>query len=296
MEHPPLSSEIIADFEQMPSQLQVAARYVLDHPEDVALLSMREQARSAGVQPATMTRFAKRLGLDGYEALRARYAEAMRGGSINFAGRAQKQLASQKLKGDRSLASDMLGSIGKALDALATPSALDDLVAVAEILGAAERIYCIGLRSSYSVAWHFHYILSLRGQTSTLLDAVAGTGLDPVRHATARDALFVVSVAPYTRATVEIADYAGQRSVPVVALTDSRVAPLAKLARRSLIVSTHSPSFIDTMGPAFVMAEILATLMVGRGGQPALEALREADAQIAAFNVHIGQRQRGGSP
>jgi len=293
MDSAPLSSEIIADFPQMPSQLRVAARYVLDHPEDVALLSMREQARLAGVQPATMTRLAKRLGLDGYETLRSRYAGALREGAINFAGRAQAQVTNQKLNGDRALASDMLSALGSAIGALSQPEALDDLVAAADLLSAAERVFCLGLRSSYGVTWHFNHILSLPGLQTVLLDAVAGTGLDPVRHATTKDALFAVSVAPYTRSTVEVADYAAARGVPVVALTDSRVAPIVALARRTIVVSTFSPSFIDTMGPAFIAAELLATLIVGRGGSEALEALKEADAQIAAFNVHFGQRPRG---
>ena len=60
----------------MPVQLKAAARYVLEHPQDVALLTMREQARQANLQPATMTRFAKHLGLEGYDALRAVHADA----------------------------------------------------------------------------------------------------------------------------------------------------------------------------------------------------------------------------
>ena len=59
MDHGPLTEQIIEAFDTMPAQLQAGARYVLDRPRDVALLSMREQARQAGVQPATMTRLAK---------------------------------------------------------------------------------------------------------------------------------------------------------------------------------------------------------------------------------------------
>src|SRR3546814_1285916 len=44
------------------------------------ILSMREQARRAGVQAATMTRLAKAIGLDGYEALRQSRSEERRVG------------------------------------------------------------------------------------------------------------------------------------------------------------------------------------------------------------------------
>src|SRR5271167_1488104 len=70
MDHGPLADRIIKAFDTMSGQLQAGARYVLERPRDVALLSMREQARQAGVQPATMTRLAKHLGLDGYDRVR----------------------------------------------------------------------------------------------------------------------------------------------------------------------------------------------------------------------------------
>jgi len=85
MDRGPLTEQIIKSFDDMPAQLQAGARYVLDRPRDVALLSMREQARQAGVQPATMTRLAKRLGMDGYDDVRELYAAAVREGGLGFA-------------------------------------------------------------------------------------------------------------------------------------------------------------------------------------------------------------------
>src|SRR5947209_11854448 len=108
MDHGPLADRIIKAFDTMSGQLQAGARYVLDKPNDVALLSMREQARQAGVQPATMTRLAKRLGLGGYDAVREMYAETIRGAGPGFSRKAGAQVASQKRKGDRALAADMV--------------------------------------------------------------------------------------------------------------------------------------------------------------------------------------------
>ncbi|WP_244421571.1 MurR/RpiR family transcriptional regulator [Allomesorhizobium alhagi] len=67
MEKGPLADLLLERFENMPPQLRVAARFVLDHPKDVALMSMREQARQAGVSQNTMMRLARWLGLEGYQ-------------------------------------------------------------------------------------------------------------------------------------------------------------------------------------------------------------------------------------
>lgn len=294
MEQAPLHNQIVSSFDDMSPQLQAAARYILDQPRDVALLSMREQAHRAGVQPATMTRLAQYLGLEGYDAVRVMYADAMRSDNGIFSNKAGAQLASQKLKGEKSLAVDMVTSIGKQIANLAEQHTLDQLVAAAKLLASARRIYCLGLRSSYPVAWHFHYILSFLGDPVIMLDGVGGIGTDAIRGATSDDALLVVSVLPYTRATVETAQYMASLGVAIVAVTDSEVAPLVSLAHHVVLVSIDSPSFLHTMAPAFLVAEILGALIVGRGGEKALEAVRATDKQLADFNVHLKQTRRTG--
>lgn len=290
MDRGPLTEQIVKTFDNMPAQLQAGARYMLDRPRDVALLSMREQARQAGVQPATMTRLAKRLGMEGYDDVRELYAAAVRDGGLGFAGKAGVQVISQKLKGDKALAADMLKSIGKQIDQLATPASLDHLVTAAKTLASARRIYCLGLRSSHSVAWHLHYVLTLVGDRSIHIDGIAATGADALARATARDVLLVASVMPYTRLTVELAEYAVGQGIAVVAITDSAVAPLAQIAQHVVIVPTESPSFFHAMSPAFAVAEVLGAVIAGRGGEDALASLRHSDGHLAALNTHLKPR------
>lgn len=286
MNHESISARIVKSIATMPAQLQSAGRYVLENPRDVALLSMREQARRAGLQPATMTRFAKRLGLDGYDAVRALHADAIRTGELDFAGKASAQVSTQKLKGERALAAEMAASLADQVRQLAEPGTLSAIANAAEALHRARRIYCLGLRSSHAVAWHLHYIFSLFGERTTLLDGVAGVGTDPIRAATSLDLLVVASVRPYTRAIVEVARYAAGRHVPIVAITDGPASPLVPLARHVLLVTTKSPTFFHSMTPAFALAEILATLAAGRAGDEVPTALKQTEEQLAAFGVH----------
>jgi DNA-binding MurR/RpiR family transcriptional regulator len=290
MQTSPLADQIVQAFDTMSEQLQAAAQYVLNQPHEVALLSMREQARQAGVQPATMTRLAKHLGLAGYEDIRQRHADAMRGDVTGFAGRVGAQAKNQKLKGDQVLAADMLGGIAAQVSQLSQPQSLEMLVEAARLLGTARRIYCLGLRSSHSPAWHLHYILSLAGKHSIMLDAIGGIGADALGSASAGDVMVAVSVLPTTRQTIEIADYAGEASVPLIAITDSLVAPLAQLATCTLVVPTESPSFLHTMSPAFVVAEVLGALVAGQAGDVAGAALAAVDRQSAALNIHLKTR------
>src|SRR6201996_4759022 len=290
MDRGPLTERIIETFDDMPEQLQAGARYVLDRPRDVALLSMREQAREAGVQPATMTRLAKRLGMDGYDEVRELYAAAVRDGDLGFASKASVQVLSQKLKGDKALAADMLASISHQIQELATPAGLDRITNAARALASARRIYCLGLRSSHSIAWHLHYVLTLVGDRSVHIEGIGATGPDALARATNKDVLLVVSVMPYTRMTIELAEYAVAQGIAVVAITDSEVAPLAQIAQHAVIVPTESPSFFHAMSPAFAIAEVLGDIIAGRGGDMALASLRHSDGHLAALNTHLKSR------
>jgi DNA-binding MurR/RpiR family transcriptional regulator len=120
-----------------------------------------------------------------------------------------------------------------------------------------------------------------------MLDDAGGTGLDAIRDAGPADVVLAASVEPYARATIEGARYAASRGVPVVALTDSEVSPLAQIAAASILVATDSPSFFHTMTPLLAVAEILAALVAGRGGARGLAALEHTEAQLSAFGVHL---------
>ena len=286
MQQGPLSDRIVGLFDGLTPQMRAAARFVLDRPSDVALLSMREQARRAGVQPHTMTRFAQHLGFSGYDELRDLYAAAVRQAALGFSEKAGRHVARQKQEGERALAAEIATTISRQVARLAEPEMLERLVAAADRLARAERIFCLGLRSCFGIVSQFAYVMSFLGERAILLDAAAGTGLDPLRSVGPGDVMLAASIAPYMRATVEGADYAAGKGATLVAVTDSPVSPLAAIARETILVPTDSPSFYHTLSPAFVVGEILAALVAGRGGEASLAAIRRSEEQMTAFGIH----------
>lgn len=283
----PLRADILEQYDALPRQLQAAARWALDHPQDIALLSMREQARRAGVVPVTMTRLAQRLGYSGYEAIRALYAEEMRRGGTVFSGKAKALVERHKLKGDTALAFDLLDTLARQMHDLASGAAREQLKKAALQLGRAERIYVIGQRSSYPVAFHFAYVLGLAHAGVRLLDGPGATGTDALRGAGKGDALVAVSVRPYTRDTIETTNFAVRQGITLIAITDSELSPLCGTARASILVPTESPSFFHTMAPAFAIAEALAALIAAASGSEGLAAVRKMERQFTALSTHI---------
>src|SRR5437016_5444651 len=91
---------------------------------------------------------------------------------------------------------------------------------------------------------------------------------------------------------VDYAAYADKRGVAIIALTDSALAPIARLAKASVVVSTESPSFFHTMTPAFAAAEALAALLAAEDGDNALSAIAAADRELLAVDAYVTPPRR----
>ncbi len=283
----PLGARIVQQFDSLTPQLREAARFVLEHPQDVALLSMREVSRRAGVPPVTMLRLARQLDFPDYAAFRQVHATALRKPSgADFAIRAE---GLQK-RGER-LPERMEQALAGQVAGLNTRNAAG-FVAAAEIIERARRVYVLGFRSCFGVAFQFAYVYGLLRDNGVLLDGPGGAGTDPLRQAGPQDALLAISLAPYTRAAVEQTGFAVQRGVALVAITDSELSPLARRAKASLIVPTDSPSFFHALTPAFATAEILLGLLAARGGARMADTIRNAENQLAAFDTYWTERAK----
>jgi DNA-binding MurR/RpiR family transcriptional regulator len=291
-----LARRLIATFDQLSPQLRAAGRFILDHPQDVALWSMRKLAREADVPPATMTRLARRLGFACFDDLKKLHVEEIRQYAAGYRTKAIEITGAKQQDDTAAFAVDVLSGISRQVDALAAPEVVRSLVECARLLGAARTIYCLGQRSSFPAAYAFQYIHAIAGGSSVLLDASGGTGFDALRRAKPNDALLAISVLPYTRVTIEQAEFAAKRDIPVVAVTDSEVSPLAQIARRIVKVGTKSQSFFQTMVAVAAATETLATLIAMASRKTVLDGLKCSEDYFAHFNTYwTPSTGRGGS-
>jgi len=164
---------------------------------------------------------------------------------------------------------------------------VDRFRAAADIIAKSRRVFCLGLRSTFSVAYSFHYARALFGAESVLVDGPGGIATDALRTIGPADVLLAISVKPYTRQTLQAVRYADKRGARVIAVTDSEVSPLAMLARETLVVGTETPSFFHTMAPAFAAIECLTALVAARRGSETLKSLAASEAQLEAFDTYV---------
>lgn len=269
-------------FEGLSRELQRAARWVREHPAELGLQSMRQSAQAAGVTPATMTRLARALGLAGFEVMR-------RPSMLAFAATVERT-ADRADTAPMGAFPDVFERIAQAqtdnLNSVRIRNTAQQMNAAAQSILAAREVLFLGLRASFGIAYHLHYTCDwLRGNTRLATDP-GGAWADQVLMLAPDDLLVVVSQAPYTCQTVEAAQAAQARHVPVLALTDSSLSPLARLASQSLLFDTALPSFFHSMTGAQALAEALMGCVAEQGGEPVVQRLAKRQQDLQASRAY----------
>ncbi len=302
MDFAALSQRIADKFPRLSPRLQLAARHVLDRPDDVALSSMRRLAADAGVHPSTMVRLARTFDFKGYNEFRQPFQERLRVRPSGYLARARDLQERGTEDEVPILLEEILSTDIANLRGSFAANGAEKFVACAEAMAAAERIFVAGRRSCFPVAFFFHYVYSMFRDNAVLLEGRGGTFADDLRAFASRDLMLAISFEPYSRETVKAVEYARARGGTSVVLTDSRVSPLAKIAHEVLIVGNESPSFFHSLAAAMAVVEALIVLMVAKGGAGTLTSIEESERQLEDFDAYWKpapkrrKRRPGGRP
>ncbi len=283
--YPDMIRRLVDSFSELSPQLQTAARYLLEHPEDVGLNSMRTVAREAGVQPATISRLSKALGFSGYNQLREPFRQRLRNpgpGYVSGVRDVQRRGADDAQALFEDVRTQDLENIQRSLGDDKYPILLEAV----ETLRSSRRVYVLGLRGAYSAAFLFHYAYQLFRDNSQLLNASAGIFADQLRGIGADDSMLVISFPPYTQLTIDAVGYAAEAGAKIIAITDSDVSPAALAAAHTIVTYHDSPSFYQSFTGALAVSQALITILVSKTGVDALKIVQEAEQQLSRISAY----------
>jgi len=285
-----VQARIEARFADLGPRLKQAARYVLDHPEDVALHSLRSLAARAEVAPATLSRLARAVDCADYEAFRKTFQARLT--ERSFAARA-RTLQGAAAGG---IVQDQARAMIRNLDRFLAGDAQGAVDAAAEDLLAADSVLVIGMLSSFSLAVYAQYVAGMALPNWSLLRIQGGSLADRLYDLSAGDAVLAFSSAPYARATVLACREARARGARVIAVTDRRSSPLARLADVPLVAGAGSPSFFPSVGAQFAVLEGLLATLLRKAGAPALDKLQAVERKRRAYREFWDDDDEGDSP
>ncbi len=217
--------------------LQRVATHVLSEPQRAARATIVELAQRSNTSPASITRFCRALGFDGYADLRFALA-AETGPAAQAAGWSED--IGRQIEPDDPL-DRVLGQIMAAdTQAMRDTAALLDLGEVeraADALSAANRIDIYGASGSALVGTELQFSLNRLGLAAWSWPDVHN-GLASASLLKPGDVAIGISHSGRTRETIEMLAEAGSRGAVTIALTGYATSPLAELA--DLVLRTAS--------------------------------------------------------
>ncbi len=277
---------ILERFPAMSPTIRSAARFVVDHPNDVVTGSMRALAAKASVQPATLVRLAQQLGFAGWPGLKTATAADLGLNDERYVDKAK----TLKRRGRRTdLAAELFDAHRRNLEATPGRDAAS-LAAAAALLEAARVVHVAGFRASFPIVHALFYGYRLFRGSVVLIDGV-GCNLELMTRAIERtDALVVASFAPYSREAVDVAEAARDAGATIVALTDSAVSPLALLADATLLFPVESPSFFPSIVAGIALSEALVERLAAQGGPAAVRRIERSEDALRASGAYVAKR------
>ena len=276
---------IVESFSDLTPELQKAAKFVLENPEEVGLNSMRTIAKEAGVKPATVSRLSKTLGFKEYERFREPFRQRLRRIEPTFASGVedvQRRGAGNHQALFAELRAQEIANIERTL----SDENYEVIRDAAETMNQSRRAYVLGLRGAYGPAFLFYYAYQLFQENSRLVDTRAGIFADQLRGIGNKDSLLVISFPPYTQLTIDAVSYAADAGAQITAVTDSMVSPAANAAAHTIITQNRSTSFYHSFTGALAVVEALITLIVARKGGDAVKIAREAEMQLSKVSAY----------
>ena len=263
---PPKTAEefrtlLLERYDGLSKRLKQVARYVLDEPNELALETLAVIAARCGVQPSAIVRFAQSFGFSGASQMQRLFRDGLlsANAALGYGERVRRfsESVSQTAAGEGLLSEFVDGNI-LALQNLSETVSEQDMRAAVDLISRAEVVHVAGFRRAFPISAYLAYSLQQLGKHVQFIDGVGGLARPQANTIDRNDLLVAVSFRPYAPETVELAEIAARKGAKVLAFSDSRVSPIAKLGTVTLQVRDSEVRSFRSLAASMCLAQAVA--------------------------------------
>ena len=262
-------------------QKRIAA-FILDNYDRAAFMTAAKLGETTSVSESTVVRFAAQLGYDGYPDMQKALQELIRGRLTSIQ---RIQVSRDQMTGSDILGSVMQRDMNGIHDVIERLDRVEFERVVDKLLHA-KHVYILGVRSSSFLAGYLNFYLHLIFKNVTLVQSsAAGEIYEQLVHIGPGDVLVSISFPRYSKMAIHAVEFACRRGGDVVAVTDSPMSPMYKMASASLLASSDMISFVDSMAAPLSLLNALI-LAVGQQRRDDLSAtLAEMEQVWSKYSI-----------
>lgn len=254
-------------YEGMSKAYQTIALYLTQNPNDVGVLPVGAIAQRCGIHASNLVRFAQAMGFSGFKELQQLFRVRLTTAAPGFDARVralESELGGREDRSELGFLRDLVVRDISSLQELLADITGEQIARAVTLMEKADTIFLLGQLRSVPVVELLRYVLTMLGKRTVLLDPGGGLATHMARAARPTDLLFVVSFRFYATEVVNVAEEAAQRGVPIVAISDSSLSPLAKGAAVLFAVPEHEYTFSRSLAAPMCLAQALAVALAAR--------------------------------
>lgn len=223
---------------------KLIANYILDHYEKALYLTAARLGAIVGVSESTVVRFANELGYDGYPKLQEALEELVKS---KLTAMQRMEVTTERIEHNNVLKSVLQTDADQIRYTIEQADEVVFQEAVTKIIEA-KNIYILGVRSCAGLASFLGFYFNIIFENVKLVNTNSVSEMFEIIHRISpEDIVIGISFPRYSKRVLKALEFSKSRGATVVAVTDSLLSPLVKLADYPLVGRSEMISFVDSL-------------------------------------------------
>lgn len=258
------------------------ADFIINNPEEAAFLSSKDLGEKVDLSDASVIRLANVLGFSGFLEMKLMLQSWMKG-KISPSEKLKLLTVGHKTEIYKTTFENNIQSILNAQSKIP----ISKFEQIRTTCSRAKRVFIIGLRGSFSVAFFLYYNLKRVMKNVFLIETTYGLQYDLLTDIGVRDVLFSISFPRYATKTVEVTRFAKERNAFIISITEEPLSPVGRLADISLCIRSAEPFLLGPPPTAFVIIECILNALLTKSPKKSIDKLKEFENSLERQGVWI---------
>jgi DNA-binding MurR/RpiR family transcriptional regulator len=275
-----LTERLQRSYPSLTKQQKKVAEFFLTHSPDAAFLSVAELARQVQTSQASVVRFARAIGFQGYPVLQQELQNWVRQ-KISPSNVLQNLIRKEPKKNVYSQIYQMdLQNLSETREANSQETM--DLAVKAIIR--ARRVGFVGFRTSQAIAYLLFFFIGRVRKNCELMDD-GGNLTNQLMNYGGKDLLLAISFPRYSRLTLETLRYGKKVGCKIIAITDTPISPIGQIADIVLLAERKSATYFNSFTSAVTLVNCLVAgvSVKSRRSLKMLKAFDQVDNEWSYF-------------
>lgn len=223
---------------------KLIANYILQSYDKAAFMTASKLGKTVNVSESTVVRFAAELGFDGYPSMQKTLQEMIRNKLTSI----QRVEVSNERIGNQDIMTMVMQSDIEKIRLTLDETDRSSFNEAVSAISSAKKIYILGVRSASVLADFISFYFRFMFDNLVSVDTTSISEVfEQILRISADDVFIGLSFPRYSKRTVKAMQFAKDRGAKVIAITDSKVSPLTKMADVSLLAKSDMASFVDSL-------------------------------------------------